>query len=258
MRSRWVLAGVLWVAATAAALEVPLSDGTVIVAVSHQITGSYVTLELADGSRVAYDIADVDLEALRAAEQAADATGGTESPPKSSRETISGGRSLSGADAAAGGGKDGLMISDRDVKHVRGSDVRGHEEQQEVDVNGDNGIPDGYREGGRVILNNVRVNPLGEGQWQVEGEVVNRDSETVIDVSVMLQTAAVDADDSSGVKVPVASYLGPDDKASFSHTFAVEVAEGDPEPSVRARVVWTYEGARRESERSKATGRPGG
>ena len=211
-------------------------------------------LELADGSQVAYDIADVDLEALRAAEQAAAVRAGERAPHREPTETISGGRSLKSAGPAAGGEGDGLMISDLDVKHVRGSGVRGHEELQELDVAGDDGKPEGYQEGGRVILNNVRVSPLGSGQWQIEGEVVNRNSEPVLDVLVRLEIAAVGGGDPWSGNVAVASYLGPDDKAPFSHSFAAEVPEGKPEPSVRANVMWRKEATQREPDGSGTGG----
>ncbi len=257
MQTRWVVVAVLLICANAAAVDVPLRDGTVIAAASHRVTGSYVMIELADGSRVAYDIADVDLEALRAAERAAGVEGGrTVSLPESSRETISGGRSLDGAGPAAGGEGDRLMISDLDVKHVRGSGVRGHEELQELDVAGDDGKPDGYQEGGRVLLNSVRVSPMGGGQWQIEGEVVNRNPETVVDVSVRLEMAAVGGGEPWSEMVAVTPYLGRDDTAPFSHSFAAEVPEGKPEPSVRAKVVWRKEEMQRTPDGSGADGGP--
>ena len=48
-----------------------MRDGTVITAESYRLTGSYIMLKLGDGRQVAYDVADVDLDALRAAEAAA-------------------------------------------------------------------------------------------------------------------------------------------------------------------------------------------
>ena len=59
------------VVAPASAMEVPFRDGSVVDAVSYTVTGSYVMLEMENGGKVAYDVADIDLEALRQAEAAA-------------------------------------------------------------------------------------------------------------------------------------------------------------------------------------------
>ena len=79
-------------AGAAAAVDVPFNDGTVISAESYRITGSYVMLKLADGRQVAYDVADVDLAALRTAEAAA-AAGEADAGAGDSTETLGGGRS---------------------------------------------------------------------------------------------------------------------------------------------------------------------
>ena len=56
----WILGMALVVAGTATALDVPFRDGTVITADSYKVTGSYVMIVLADGSQVAFDVADVE------------------------------------------------------------------------------------------------------------------------------------------------------------------------------------------------------
>jgi hypothetical protein len=254
----WILGMVLVVAGTATALDVPFRDGTVITADSYKVTGSYVMIVLADGSQVAFDVADVDLAALRTAEAAAAAAAGEPAEPdpeQQSSDTISSGRTLKHADTAADDESAGLTITDHDVKHMHGSGVRGEDEQQEADAAGAENGPEGdYQVGGNVVLNNIRVNPAGEGRWQIQGEVVNRSPKPVLNVTVKLETMG-GSEPWSG-EVRVAAALGPDEKATFEHSFMAEVPEGKAQPSVRASVLWMQEESRREPDYTKAGGVP--
>jgi hypothetical protein len=251
-----VLATGLW----AAALDVPLRDGTVIPAASYKITGSYVMLQLPDGRQVAYDVNDVDLEALRAAEAAAaaaSAVDGSESDRAvDRRDALSTGRTLKSAHEAEAAEDGSLTISDRDVRHVRGSRVRGEAEEEESGADGEDGVPAGFQQGGRVMLNDLRVSSLGGGRWQVDGEVVNRNPNPVQSVSVRLETLARDDDEPWSGEVPVAALIAPNEKATFSHTFAAEVGEGQAAPNVRASVMWMQEETRRVPDYTKAGGVP--
>ncbi len=242
----------LLLAGIAAALDVPFNDGTVISVESYRITGSYVMLKLADGRQVAYDAADVDLAALRAAEAAAapaeaDPGGGSDS------ETLGGGRSLKDAAVAGEDRAGGLTISDRDVKHVRGSGVLGDDEDAETSA--DTGaIPEGFEEGGGVVLNSISVTPTGEGSWQVRGEVVNRSPTPVMNVRVKLETAGLPGGEPWRSEVSVTSLLGPDETGTFTHEFQAAVPRGRAHPDVRASVIWM----RRETERKPDYTRAGG
>jgi hypothetical protein len=253
-RNLIVLGLVLFAAAGAAvAVDVPLRDGTVIAADSYTVTGSYVVLKLPNGSQVAYDVIDVDLQALRAAEEAA-AAGEPPPPPGPSGEAISAGRSLKSA-AEAGADEDAaLTITDRDVKHVRGSGVRGDEEQAEAETAPAGGASEGFREGGGVVIDGIRVEAAGEGNWRISGQVINRNPFPVSSVSVKLE-ASGGAEPWSG-ELQVASALGPDGKAAFEHSFAAEVAEGRPMPRVRATVIWMQEETRRVPDYTGAGGVP--
>jgi hypothetical protein len=240
------------------ALDVPLRDGSLIPVASYKITGSYVMMQLPDGRQVAYDVADVDLELLRAWEAAAAAAddGEASAAASTSREALSSGRSLKSTDAAAEQAGDTLTISDRDVRHVRGSGVQGEAEEEEQGDAAGAEAPAGVREGGRVLLTDLRVDPLGEGRWQVEGQVVNRNPKPVMDVVVRLEAGTGEGSEPWSGEVPVASALGPDDSASFSHTFAAEVGEGTAAPAVRARVMWMQQETRREPDYTGAGGVP--
>lgn len=258
-RTLCILGAMLVAAGMATAMDVPLRDGTMIAAAGYRVTGSFVMIELTDGSQLAFDVADVDLPALRAAEAAAAVEAGdqVENEPQQQSDTISGGRSLKGADAAGDDQPAGLAITDHDVKHLRGSGVRGEDEQQEADTTGVDGPEAALQVGGNVVLNNIRVSPAGEGRWQIRGEVVNRNPRPVMNVTVKLETLVGDAGGEpwSG-ELQVATALGPDEKAVFEHSFAAEVPEGQPPPGVRASVTWMQEESRREPDYSKIGGVP--
>ena len=246
----------LLLAGAAAAVEVTLNDGTVISAESYRITGSYVMLKLTDGRQVAYDVADVDVAALRAAEAAA-AVGEADADTGIGRPTeiLSSGRSLKDAAAVGEDREGGLKISDRDVKHVRGSGVLG--EGEEAESTADSGaIPEGFEQGGGVVLNSIRVTPAGEGRWQVEGEIVNRSPTPVMNVRVKLETAGSPGDEPWRGEVPVTSYLGPDETGTFSHAFEATAARGRAHPDVRASVIWMRQETKRTPDYTKAGGVP--
>jgi hypothetical protein len=245
----------LLAAGIATAMDVTLKDGTVIPAVNYRVTGSYVMIELADGRQVAYDVGDVDLEALRAAEAAA-ATQETAAGGEDSSDTLGSGRSLKHASTVGEDDSSGLKISDRDVRHVRGSGVVGDDEEEGGGGAAEAGVPAGFEEGGGVVLNNIGVTPAGEGRWLVEGVVVNRTPGPVMNVRVKLETASAGGGEPWRGEVPVTSYLGPDETATFSHGFAYRVAEGQSQPDVRVSVIWMKQETVRTPDYTKAGGVP--
>jgi len=215
----------------AAAIEVRLHDGTVIEASSYTLTGSYLMLELPDGSRVAYDIADVDLEALQQQQETV-----SEQADQEATVSLSQGRRLETPPANAGAAG-GLAITDQDVKHVRGSAAAAAEEgiEQEAPASGP---PEGYQQGGSVVINNLQVTAQGEDRWLVEGEVINRSSDPVSNVRVQLQTIAGEGETPWRGQANVAAMLPPNGKGVFSQGFQAAVPEGKPYPDVRASVIW--------------------
>lgn len=248
----------LMLAATGAALDVPLRDGTVVAAKGYRLTGSFIMIELENGAQVAYDVADVDLDKLRAAEQAAQVAAGESQqagaqPDPSGGESLVQGRRLKDPDAVGDEPSGDRTISDRDVRHVRGSGVLG--EDEEAGEGPDGGVPSGYQEGGGVILNNLRVSPLGEGRWRVEGEVANRLQAPVMDVRVRLEATPPDGEPWQG-EVGVAGTLAPGASSGFQHQFAVETGADGKQPAVRASVMWMQQETRREPDYTKAGGVP--
>ena len=243
-RALWTVVFAFLIVGAASAVEIRLTDGTVILADSYKLTGSYLMLQMPDGRHVAYDVGDVDLDALRAAETAS-ASAETESEPPA--ETLSGGRSLKHPSDLDSTGSGSLMISDRDVKHVRGSGVRGEDEEaagEEPTADAD-GVPEGFQQGGGVVLNGLRVTPMGEGQWQVDGEVVNRSASPVENVRVQLETVPSGGAEPWRGEVAVSSFLGPNEKGTFSHGFTAEAGSGVGPPSIRASVIWMQQETKR-------------
>jgi hypothetical protein len=245
---------VLLVAGSAAAVEVTLRDGTVITATSYRLTGSYIMLEMPDGRHVAYDVADVDLDALRAAEAAA-----AESEGQAAAEdagTLSAGRSLKDAASVGEDDSSSLKITDRDVRHIRGSGVLGEDEQSEDAAASEGGLPEGYQQGGGVLLNSMRVNAAGEGQWTIEGSVINSTPQTVNNVRIQFEAAVAGSDEPWRGEVSVTSVLPPDEVGTFSHSFAGDAPPGRAHPDVRASVIWMRQETRRTPDFTGAGGVP--
>lgn len=219
----------------AASMEIPFRDGSTVEAVSYTVTGSYVMIEMPNGGKVAYDIADIDLDALRRAE-AAEAAPAAEPEPAS--RSLGADRSLAVPDDETDGSTGGISITDQHVKHVRGSGIAGPEDEEEAAPEEAGAVPEGFEEGNGVLLNKVSVSPLEGGEWQVRGEVVNRTADTVLDVRANLQASIPDGEPWSA-SVPVSGILGPNEKAEFTHTFATPSGAGeDWSPQVQVSVIW--------------------
>jgi hypothetical protein len=246
---------ILLIAGAAAAVDVTMRDGTVITAESYQLTGSYILLTLADGRQVAYDVGDVDLDALRAAEAAAAPPAEEDTAATRASGTLSGGRTLKDAATVGEDESSSPKITDRDVRHVRGSGVVGEGEEAEPEADSEGGVPEGFQQGGGVVLNGIRVNPAGEGRWLVEGEVINRTPNPVQNVRVQLEAANAGGEPWRG-EVAVTNSLGPDESGVFSHSFSAEKPADRAFPDVRASVIWMRQETTRTPDYTRAGGVP--
>jgi len=254
MRQLVMTAILIMLVLPAAAVEVPFHDGSSIDAVSYTVNGSYLMLEMPNGARVAYDVADIDLDALNRAEAAA--AGEEVAAVASEPLTLGVTGSLQVPEEGATGG---LTITDQHVKHVSGSGIAGPEDDETAETPAaDEGLPEGYEEGGGVLLNNVTVTPLENGEWQVKGEVVNRTKESVMDVKANLQAAMPEGDPWTA-SVGVSGLLGPDEKATFTHTFSAPESAGDGwMPNIQVSVVWMRGEARLEPNYNRTAPHPSG
>jgi hypothetical protein len=108
---------------------------------------------LPGGQQVAYDVADVDLEALRAAETRA----AEPAAPAAVAPGTAGSRGLvmPPVDAAPSG----VAITDQDVKHTWQRRGEPGEEGGEEAAGAAPGPPPGFEQGGGVVINNLRVTP---------------------------------------------------------------------------------------------------
>lgn len=257
MRQSAMIAILIMLVLPVAAVEVPFRDGSVIDVVSYTVNGSYLMLEMDNGSRVAYDVVDIDLEALKQAEAAAAAAEAVvQAPPEPSTLGVTGALQVPEATPAAPSA--GLTITDQHVKHVSGSGIAGPEDEVEEAPSGEDELPDGFEEGGNVLLNNVSVTALEGGEWQVNGEVVNRSADTVFDVRASLQ-AAVPEGDPWTASVGVSGLLGPDEKATFTHTFPTPEGAGEGwTPNVQVSVVWMKGETRLEPNYNRTAPHPSG
>jgi len=228
------------VAFTVAAVEIPMRNGTVIQADGYTLTGSYIMLSLPNGQKMAYDVADVDVDALRAAEAAAEAATAAAAPPDSGPVSpeLPGSRVL--VIPPEGEDSGGISITDQDVRRYRPDrDGDGEPDEDEGDGGGaPSGPPPGYQEGGGVVLSNLRVTGLGEGRWLVEGDVINRSPNPVTNVRVQLQTIATGDRSPWSAEVPVTNSLAPDETGVFSREFSAAQPDGKTHPDIRAAVYW--------------------
>jgi hypothetical protein len=251
VKRAFVLAvAIVLVGLSAAALEIRLRDGTVFEAASYTVTGSYLMATLPGGQQVAYDVADVDLEALRAAEGQPPAP----AAPVAAAPEIPGSRGLvlPPADAVPAG----VAITDQDVKHTwQAGGEAGEGEAGETAAAA--GPPPGFEQGGGVVINNLRVTPQGENRWVVEGDVVNRTAAPVSSVRVQLQTIAAAGETPWSAEVAVTNLLPPDETAVFSHSFSAAKPEGAAHPDMRATVYWMQVQAPSQPQRAPASRMPG-
>lgn len=236
-----------------AAMEIPFRDGSVVEAASYTVTGSYVMLEMPNGGKVAYDISDIDLDSLRQAEAAIE--GDRPEAVEKATATLGNSGSLLGAGEEPGASTGGLTITDQNVKHVRGSGIAGPEDEEEP-VEAAGGVPEGFEQGGNVLLNNVSVSPLEGGQWEVRGEVINRTPDPVLDVRANLEAAIPDGDPWTA-SVGVSGILGPDEKTSFSHIFSTPESAGEGwAPRIQVNLVWMKSESRLEPKYNRTAPHP--
>ncbi len=218
-----ILVLALWVvlasSAMAEAVDIPLRSGKVIEAESYRLTGSYLMVVLADGRQVGYDVADIDVEALRAAEKE---TAVAEEPVEQVRLRPS------IMDATVEEGTEpGATISDEDVEHVTvAGDTEAEEETEE-------GPPPGYSEGQRVVQENVTIEEARPGVWQVSGKVTNRSPVVVSDVRIQIEATSPGGQAIPNKGIRLASTLQPGQAVHFS-----EDIECPKRPMIGTRVFY--------------------
>jgi hypothetical protein len=157
----------LMVAGEAWAATVVLTGGKRIEVASYTVSGSYVTVQYANGRRESYPLSVVDLPATwdasgaKPSAAAAAEAGGPHSP-------FLGARSSTGAGA--------VVVTDADVKHV---EVPEAEEQKKEE-----GEPEA---GSQVVLVSYEKKKISETEWEILATVANQGKTTVQGVSAMMR-----------------------------------------------------------------------
>ena len=216
------LLGGFLVAFAAAAVEIPLKNGKMLDASSYKITGSYLMVTLANGQRIAYDIADVDLEALRRAETAA-ATPPEAAPPEARLPSIMDARAADDRPQSV------VTISDKDVARAPSDDASEGADQGAAA----SGPPSGFTEGGGLVVDSLRVEKVDEGIWDVRGVVANRSTAPARDVRVQITITNAAGEVLASPTLELTPELAVGETVSFSHH--VETPE---QPAVKIRTYW--------------------
>jgi hypothetical protein len=229
-----VLVLALLTASGAGALEIPFRDGSVIQAESYRLTGSYILVTRADGRQVAYNAADVDIEALKATEAEAAPDQQDSESGEATKEGLGRSGQFSKAVAAEDRQRSEVAITDHDVDHVGDTAGDFDEGPAEPDT-----IPDEFIPGGTMILvENFKVEPLDgeEGRYRVTGEVSHRGRNQALNVGGLLES-------NSGVtpwakRFKIADYVNAGETVAFTHDFSLELREGVDAPQVKIQTFY--------------------
>jgi len=158
----FMLAGEAWAA------TVVLTGGKRLEVASFNVSGSYVTVQYANGRRESYPLSAVDLTATRQASGEKPATapatepGGPHSP-------------FLGARASAASGA--LIVTDADVSHVEAAE--GEPEAKEKEA--------ASEAGGQVALLSYEKKRVSESEWEISATVVNQCKNPVQAVSASMR-----------------------------------------------------------------------
>jgi len=229
----------------AEAVDVQLNDGTFITATSYTVTGSFVILTLENGSQVAFALEDVNLDSLRRADEALaaeqDAAAGSESQAGEAGVAGDVGGHAFGQAIASADSESAVVVTDNDVSHVRPSAAANGEEGDEEEAPAAGG--------GSVTMKDYRLEEVSPGNFRVQGTVVNRSSDDVIEVKVSLKVKGDDGSELSSAELPVAASLAPEQSADFTHSF--DGPQGKS-PNVETRITWLGRGQPAEGEQGEA------
>lgn len=163
-----ILVLALMVAGEAWAATVVLTGGKRLDVASYTVSGSYVTVQYANGRRESYPLSAVDLPATReatgekTAAGSAPEQGGPHSP-------FLGARSSTGAGA--------IVVTDADVQHVEKPEAEEEKKEEE-------GEPEA---GSQVVLVSYEKKKVSEGEWEISATVANQGKTPVQGVSALMR-----------------------------------------------------------------------
>jgi hypothetical protein len=230
----FVVALTLVTVSGAGAVDIPFRDGSVIQAESYRLTGSYILVTRADGRQVAYNAADVDLEALKAAEAEAASVQAIPEDGAESKDGLGRRGKFAGAVAAEDRERAEVSITDADVEHVGQTAAAIEERAAEPDT-----MPNDFTPGGTmIVVQNFKIEPLDAelGRYRLSGEVVHRGDNRALNVGALFES-------NSGVKrwakrLKIADYVDAGETVAFTHDFEMELREGEEIPRVKAQTYF--------------------
>lgn len=156
-----VVAGEAWAA------TVVLTGGKRLEVASYTASGSYVTIQYANGRRESYPLAAVDLPATREAS-------GEKTTPETAAEPGGPHSPFLGARSATGAGA--IVVTDADVKHVEPPEA---EEEKKED-----GEPEA---GSQIVLVSYEKKKVAEGEWEISATVANQGKTSVQGVNALMR-----------------------------------------------------------------------
>jgi hypothetical protein len=156
------------VAGQAWAATVVLTGGKRIDVASYTVSGSYVTVQYANGRRESYPLSAVDLSATRDA-SGAKPSAAAAPEPSGPHSPFLGARSSTGAGA--------VVVTDADVKHVEGPEAEEEKKKEE-------GEPEA---GSQVVLVSYEKKKVSEGEWEILATVANQGRTAVQGVTAVMR-----------------------------------------------------------------------
>jgi hypothetical protein len=158
----------LMLAAEAWAVTVVLTGGKRLDVASYAVSGSYVTVQYANGRRESYPLSAVDLAATRGA--SAEKTTGTSGPEAGGPHSpFLGARSSTGAGA--------IVVTDADVQHI--GPPEGEEEEKKEE-----GEPES---GSQVVLVSYEKRKVSDGEWEISATVANQGKTPVHGLTALMR-----------------------------------------------------------------------
>jgi hypothetical protein len=157
----------LMVAAEAWAVTVVLTGGKRLDVASYTVSGSYMTVQYANGRRESYPLSAVDLPATRGA-SAEKTTAGSEPEAGGPHSPFLGARSSTGGGA--------IVVTDADVEHIGPPEAE--EEKKEE------GEPES---GSQVVLVSYEKRKVSEGEWEISATVANQGKTPVQGLTALMR-----------------------------------------------------------------------
>jgi len=157
----------LMVAGEGWAVTVVLTGGKRLDVATYTVSGSYVTVQYANGRRESYPLSAVDLTATSAA--SGEKTTGSPAPQAGGPHSpFLGARSSTGAGA--------IVVTDADVQHVEPPEAEEEKKEEEEPESGS-----------QVVLVSYEKRKVSDGEWEISATVANQGKTPVQGVAALIR-----------------------------------------------------------------------